>query len=425
MSGATHAADAAALQAQTDLTTAYNAAAGSGPTIPVAADLGGQTLTPGVYNSASSLALTGTLTLSGTSSDVWIFQAGSTLTTASGSSVVFTGGASACNVFWQVGSSATMGTGSAFKGTIMALTAITVTTGVTIDGRVLARDAAVTLDADTIDASTCAAAIRTPTPAPTPTPTPIANTDTPTTDTNPDTPTPAPTGLANPDANTDPDADTNPDANPNPDGYANPVPTPTPVRPIRQPRPDRHANPGTDRSPTPIPTDTPTPVPTASPTPVPTDADPDGPTDPEAVGPAVASPLSATASAAPTATPSSVPNTAQPAASTAVLWPLFLLSSQFRSCLRSWSSRCRAPLRRGNGELAVRSPAPDYFVKGLGTGCARGEAANRPQVLMTDRHDRTLRANHARGAKVDRQRYVLIGDAAHPSAHGRPRWWPP
>ena len=189
VSGATHAADAAALQAQTDLTTAYNTAAGSGPTIPVAADLGGQTLTPGVYNSASSLALTGTLTLSGTSSDVWIFQAGSTLTTASGSSVVFIGGATSCNVFWQIGTSATIGTGSAFEGTIMALTSITVTTGATIDGRALARNGAVTLDTNAIDSSTCAAPAPAPTPTPSASPSPAASASA--------APTTTPSGLPN------------------------------------------------------------------------------------------------------------------------------------------------------------------------------------------------------------------------------------
>jgi len=173
ITGTNHAGDAVTQGAKTDLTTAYNTAAGSGPTIPVAANLGGQTLVAGVYNSASSLALTGALTLSGTASDVWIFQAGSTLTTATGSSVVLTGGAQSCNVFWQVGSSATIGTGSAFKGTIIALTSITVTTGATIDGRALARNGAVTLDTNTITRSTCAAAATaTPTPAPTATPTP-------------------------------------------------------------------------------------------------------------------------------------------------------------------------------------------------------------------------------------------------------------
>jgi len=172
ITGTNHAGDAVTQGAKTDLTTAYNTAAGSGPTIPVAANLGGQTLVAGVYNSASSLALTGALTLSGTASDVWIFQAGSTLTTATGSSVVLIGGAQSCNVFWQVGSSATIGTGSAFKGTILALTSITVTTGATIDGRALARNGAVTLDTNTITKSTCAAGSAPAPAAPTPTPTP-------------------------------------------------------------------------------------------------------------------------------------------------------------------------------------------------------------------------------------------------------------
>ncbi len=129
ITGTNHAGDAVTQGAKTDLVTAYNTAAGSGPTIPIAGNLGGQTLVPGVYNSASSIGLTGALTLSGGPSDVWIFQAGSTLTTASGSSVVLIGGAQSCNVFWQIGSSATIGTGSAFKGTIIALSSITVTTG--------------------------------------------------------------------------------------------------------------------------------------------------------------------------------------------------------------------------------------------------------------------------------------------------------
>jgi len=170
VSGTNHAGDAVTQTAKTDLVSAYGDAAGRGPTNPVVADLGGQTLAAGVYNSASSIGLTGAVTLSGTSSDVWIFQAGSTLTTATGSSVVLTGGAQSCNVFWQVGSSATIGTGSSFKGTIMALTSITVTTGASVDGRVLARNGAVTLDTNRITRSTCvAAAVATPTPTPAPT----------------------------------------------------------------------------------------------------------------------------------------------------------------------------------------------------------------------------------------------------------------
>lgn len=156
VNGTNHGGDGVTQNAKADLVTAYNALAGSGPTLPVAADLGGQTLVPGVYNSASSLGLTGTLTLSGGSTDVWIFQAGSSLTTATGSSVVIIGGATDCNVFWQIGSDATIGTGSAFKGTIVALRSITVTTGATIDGRALARNGAVTLDTNVITRSTCA-----------------------------------------------------------------------------------------------------------------------------------------------------------------------------------------------------------------------------------------------------------------------------
>ena len=192
LSGTNHAGDAVTQGAKTDLVTAYNTAAGSGPTIPIAGNLGGQTLVPGVYNSASSIGLTGALTLSGGSTDVWIFQAGSTLTTASGSSVVLIGGAQSCNVFWQIGSSATIGTGSAFKGTIIALSSITVTTGATIDGRALARNGAVTLDTNTITRSTCAAApapTATPAPSAAPTASPVAAVPT-------VAPTAAPTGAA-------------------------------------------------------------------------------------------------------------------------------------------------------------------------------------------------------------------------------------
>lgn len=166
INGTNHAGDAVTQGAKTDLVTAYNTAAAAGPTIPVVADLGGQNLAPGVYNSASSLGLTGALTLSGGSSDTWIFQAGSSLTTASGSSVVFSGGAGPCNVFWQIGSSATIGTGSAFAGTIMALESITVTTGATIVGRALARNGAVTLDTNTITRPTCSTAPASGAPGP-------------------------------------------------------------------------------------------------------------------------------------------------------------------------------------------------------------------------------------------------------------------
>jgi len=157
VAGATNAANGPALQAQTDLTTAYNTAAGEGPTTAVAADLAGQTLTPGIYNSASSLGLSGALTLNGAGNpnSLFVFQAGSTLTTGSASSVNLINGAQACNVYWQVGSSATLGTGSTFRGNILAMQSITVTTGVSVIGRALARNGSVTLDTDTFTAPAC------------------------------------------------------------------------------------------------------------------------------------------------------------------------------------------------------------------------------------------------------------------------------
>jgi hypothetical protein len=161
VSGTIHAADSVALAAQNSVTTAYIALAGTACTQDLTGqDLGGQTLTPGVYCFSSSAQLTGTLTLNaqGNPNAVFIFEIGSTLTTASGSSVVLINGASPCNVFWQVGSSATLGTTTAFSGNILALTSITVTTGASVTGRALARNGAVTLDSNTVNA-TCAVAL--------------------------------------------------------------------------------------------------------------------------------------------------------------------------------------------------------------------------------------------------------------------------
>jgi len=157
ISGATHAADAVALGAKNDLVTAYDVAAGAAPTGAIVADLGGQTLVPGVYSAAGALGLTGALTLDagGDPDAVFIFQTPSTLITASASSVVLTGAARACNVFWQVGSSASLGTASTFVGTVFALSNIAAQTGATIEGRLLARNAAVTLDTNTITRPGC------------------------------------------------------------------------------------------------------------------------------------------------------------------------------------------------------------------------------------------------------------------------------
>ena len=194
--GTIHAADAVALQAQNDVTTAYNFLAGQAcNTNLTGQDLGGLTLTPGVYCFSSSAQLTGTLTLSG--AGIYIFQIVSTLTTASGSSVALTNGASACNVWWQVGSSATLGTTTSLRGNILAFTSITLNTGASVSGRALARFGAVTLDNNTV--SVCAAAPTptpvpgSPTPTPTPTPTPGGPTPTPTPTPTPGGPTPTPT----------------------------------------------------------------------------------------------------------------------------------------------------------------------------------------------------------------------------------------
>jgi hypothetical protein len=153
VSGATHAGDATAATAQADLTTAYNDAAGrTAGVISLSGDLTGLTLAPGLYKSTSSLGITGNLTLNGLgdANAKFIIQIASTLTTGTGSQVILTGGAQAKNIIWQVGTSATLGANSIFKGTIMADQSITLNTGARLDGRALARVAAVTLDANTV-----------------------------------------------------------------------------------------------------------------------------------------------------------------------------------------------------------------------------------------------------------------------------------
>ena len=155
--GTTHITDAVALGAQTDATTAAMNLGGQacdfGPFGPM--DLAGQTLLPGVYCFSSSVQNTGALTFNGGPTDVWVFRIGSTLTTGPGSSVVFEGGAQPCNVFWQVGSSATLDTTTTFAGTIIALQSISMNNGVTLSGRALAQNGAVTLINDTVNATVC------------------------------------------------------------------------------------------------------------------------------------------------------------------------------------------------------------------------------------------------------------------------------
>ena len=157
--GATDTTNAAAQQAQSDLTAAYDSAAGRPVDTTGTSELANLALGAGVYSGPgkSPLLLSGPLVLDGAgdTSSVFIFQTDSTLITASGSTVTLINGAQECNVFWQVGSSATLGSGSVFTGNIMALTSITVNSGVTVHGRALARNGSVTLINDTFTRPAC------------------------------------------------------------------------------------------------------------------------------------------------------------------------------------------------------------------------------------------------------------------------------
>ena len=177
VSGTIHAGDAQALQAQSDLTAAYGIAASSPcNSNQTGKNLGGQILNPGTYCQTTAPTLTGTLVLSG--NGVFIFQIGSTLITAPGATVSLVDGAQACNVFWQVGSSATLDTTTTFVGTIMALTDVHLKDAASIAGRAMARNGEVTLINNQITAPTGCSATSlpgpTPTPAATATPAPTA-----------------------------------------------------------------------------------------------------------------------------------------------------------------------------------------------------------------------------------------------------------
>ena len=252
VTGTIHQADATALSARTALTAAYNNAAAQPTDFAVGTELGGLTLVSGVYASGT-LGITagaGPLTLNGDADDVWVFKAASTLITSASSSVVLTGGAQACNVFWQIGSSATLGASSTLQGTILAHTSISVGNSATVVGRLLAGavadSGAVTLDDDTVAVSVCALP-----PAATPTPTEVPATP---------TATPTPTATAIP---------STPTATPGPGGGgtfdATPTATAIPATPTETP-PAAAATPTMTAIPA---TPTETPPPAATPTSVP------------------------------------------------------------------------------------------------------------------------------------------------------------
>lgn len=153
ITGTIHAGDVVAAYAQGDVTRAYNALAGQACSVDLTGqNLGGMTLAPGVYCFSSSAQLSGKLVLDaqGNPRAVWVFRIGSTLTTATNASVVVIRGGRAGNAFWQVGSSATLGTGTAFKGNILAYSSITLVSGASLFGRALARAGAVTMDTNSV-----------------------------------------------------------------------------------------------------------------------------------------------------------------------------------------------------------------------------------------------------------------------------------
>lgn len=167
-----HSNTTAAINAKADLLIAYGDAEARPMTAPAPVELGGLTLTEGVY-AGGTLGITGTLTLTGNAASVFIFQATSTLITASGSTVELQG-VNPCNVFWQVASSATLGTNSTMVGTVMAQQSIAATTGASIAGRLLVLNGAVTLDSNVVGSAECAGTAAVGGTRPLPTVTPVA-----------------------------------------------------------------------------------------------------------------------------------------------------------------------------------------------------------------------------------------------------------
>ena len=241
ISGKVHLADGPALLAQNDLATAYDNAACRQPIEILDADLSGRTLVSGVYATNTDLGVTGNVTLDGQGDpdSVWIFQIGSALNTSVDSSVNLINGANACNIYWQVGSSATLGTRSDFKGSIMALTSVSVNTDSTVEGRVLARNGSVTLDNNVILEPNCDSSIpeEEETPTPDPTDPPVDNPEPPTEPTDPPVvpvePEPTDPPVVSPEP-TDP-----PVESPEPTDPAEPtdpsVPSPEPTDPSEEP----------------------------------------------------------------------------------------------------------------------------------------------------------------------------------------------
>ena len=245
--------NAAAAAAEADVLSAHHDATGAGPATDMSGvDLGGKTLSPGIYHFGSSAALHGTLTLDGggASNATFIFQIGSTLTTGTGARVRLINGADGCAVFWAVGSSATIGTATSLQGNLMALVSITMTTDATIGvgggrngGRAFAQNGAITLDTNVIIAPTgpCNAPAPTPKPTAVPTPAPTAR----------PTASPTPVPTAGPSIRTTPTPSPKPTAGPSLPVATPRIATPVPVAsgpaapPSARPSPSAPTAPGT------------------------------------------------------------------------------------------------------------------------------------------------------------------------------------